>query len=69
MKEDKGKITEEKQEDSSLVQTRTMTQADFCDGDSLLSWASSVLPEVKAASNKVSGPRTHRIWSTGHLVC
>ena len=58
MKEDEDETIKEKQEDSSLVQTTTMTQADFCDGDSLLPWASSALPEVAAASNKATGPRT-----------
>ena len=47
-----------KQEDSSFVQTTTATQADFCDGDSLSTWASSVLPEVTAASSEVTGLRT-----------
>ena len=57
MKEDKDKTIKEKHEDSSFVQTTTMTQADFHDGDSLLSWASSLLPEVRAASYKVTGLR------------
>ena len=69
MKEDKDKTTKEKQEDSSFMQTTTMTQADFHDGDSLSSQASSVLPEVTAVSSEVAGPRTHRIQSTEHLVC
>ena len=46
MKEDGDKSIKEKQEDSSFVQTTTMTQVDFGDGDSLSSWASTVLPEV-----------------------
>ena len=58
MNEDEDESIEEKQENSSFVQTTTMTQADYCDGDSLLSQASSVLPEVTAASSKVAGPRT-----------
>ena len=69
MKEDENYAIMEKQEDSSFVQTATMMQADFCDGDSLLSQASSVLPKVAAVSSEVTGLRTHRIQSTGHLVC
>ena len=57
MHEDKDETIEEKQEDSSFVQTTTMTQVDFCNGDSLLSWASSLLPEVTAASSEVMGLR------------
>ena len=51
-------VVEEKHEDSSFVQTTTMTQADFSDGDSLPSWASSVLPDITAVSSKVAVPRT-----------
>ena len=36
----------------------TITQVDFHDGDSLTFWASSVLPEITAASSKVSGLKT-----------
>ena len=57
MHEDKDETIEEKQEDSSFVQTTTMTQVDFCNGDSLLSWASILLPEVTAASSEVMGLR------------
>ena len=55
--EDEDEIVEEKQEDSSFVQTTTMTQADFHDGDGLLSWASSDLPEVAAVSSEVACPK------------
>ena len=55
---DEDRTIEKKQEDSSFVQTTTMTQADFHDGDSLSSWASSVLPEVTAVSSEVTGLRT-----------
>ena len=58
MNKDEHKTIEEKQEHSSFVQTTTTTQADFHDGDSLLSQASSVLPEVTAASSEVTGSRT-----------
>ena len=58
MMEDEDETIEEKHDDSSFVQTTTMTQADFHDGDSLSSWASSVLPEVTAASSKVTGLST-----------
>ena len=58
MKEDEDETIKEKQEDSSFVQTTTMTQADFHDGDSLLSQASSVLPKVTTASSEVAGLRT-----------
>ena len=58
MKEDQDETIEEKHEDSSFVQTTTMTQADFSDGDSLPSWASSVLPDITAVSSKVAVPRT-----------
>ena len=58
MKEDKDELIKEKQEDSSFVQTTTMTQADFHDGDSLSSQASSVLSEITAASSEVTCLRT-----------
>ena len=38
-----------KQEDSSFVQTITMMQVDFHNGDTNLSQASTVLPELTAA--------------------
>ena len=68
MKEDKDKTIKEKQKDSSFVQTTTTTQVDFCDGHSLSSQESSDLPEVTAASSKVTGLKPHRIQLTGHLV-
>ena len=58
MKEDEDETIKEKQEDSSFIQTSTMTQVDFHDGDSLSSQASSVLPEVTAASSEVASLRT-----------
>ena len=60
MNEDEDETIEEKQEDSSFVQTTTTTQVDFCNGDSLSSWASSVLPEATATSSKVAGLRTRQ---------
>ena len=61
MKEDEDETIEEKHEDSSFVQTTTMIQVDFHDGDSLSSWASSVLPEVTAVSSEVTGLRIPQI--------
>ena len=55
MTEDKGdpdeKVEKEKQEDLSFIETTTLTQVDFPDGDSISSRASSVIPEVTAASS------------------
>ena len=60
MNKDKDETIEvkEKQEDSSFIQTTTMTQVDLCNGDSLSSQASSVLPEETAVSSEVAGPKT-----------
>ena len=41
-----------------IIQTITTTQVDFCNTDSISSRASSVLPEVTAASSEVVGPKT-----------
>ena len=51
-------IEEEYQEDLSFVQTTTMTEGDFPDGDSISSRASTVIPEVTAASSEVAGPKS-----------
>ena len=58
MNKDEDKTIEEKQEDSSFIQTTTTTQMDFCTGDSLSSWASSVLPEATAVSSEVAHLKT-----------
>ena len=57
MNKDKDKTIEEKQKDSSFK--KNMTQANFHNGDSLLSQASSVLPEVTPASREVTGRKRH----------
>ena len=58
MKEDKDETIKEKQEESSFLQTTTMTQADLHDGNSLSSQASSLLPALTAVSSEVTGLRT-----------
>ena len=69
-KDDEDKTTEnEKQQDSSFIQTRTLTQMDFPNGDSISSRASTVIAVVTTALTEVAGLKTPRIWWTRLHVC
>ena len=52
----------------SFVQTTTMTEGDFPDGDSISSRASTVIPEVTAASSEVAGPKSPQTMM-GKTLC
>ena len=69
-KDDEDKTIEsEKQQDSSFIQTRTLTQMDFPNGDSISSRASTVIAVVTTALSEVAGLKTNRIWWTRLHVC